>query len=559
MLWHYEIATRDGLPDPAGHEVDKELAWLGLAEAGPVRTSRLYLLGGELDRHAAEQLAAELLCDAVVQSCTLSERSQTIETAAGAVTVCRRAGVMDPVEESLRRGAARLGHELALVRTGLCHRFGGRVTAQDLGRIAESLLANPVIDEIHLASAALPVPRPAAEQDFELILVELGNDDELMALSREKGLSLNLEEMRIIRDHFQELGRLPTDIELETLAQTWSEHCKHKTFTASVEMDGRSYQNLLKETVFAATRELDRDWCVSVFSDNAGIIRFDDDHDLCIKVETHNHPSAIEPYGGAGTGLGGVIRDILGTGLGGKPVANLDVFCVGEPDARDEDLPAGVTHPLRILKGIVAGVRDYGNRMGIPTVAGAVLFDERYTGNPLVYAGTVGLIPHEFAHKEARPGDHIVVLGGRTGRDGIHGATFSSRELHEDSETLDGGAVQIGNAITEKRMMDVLLLARDRKLYSCLTDCGAGGFSSAVGEIAETTGARVDLGAAPLKYPGLSYREIWLSEAQERMVLTVPPRHLAELLELCASEDVETCVLGEITDTGHLEIAFHGE
>ncbi len=319
---------------------------------------------------------------------------------------------------------------------------------------------------------------------------------------------------------------------------------------------------MLKETVFAATETIRRrlgsdDWCVSVFKDNAGIVRFNDEFDVCIKVETHNHPSALEPYGGANTGLGGVIRDPLGTGLGARPVCNTDVFCFAPPETSYEELPPGVLHPRTVMQGVVAGVRDYGNRMGIPTVNGAVFFDERYLGNPLVYCGNVALIPRGKSEKQVRPGDLIVTVGGRTGRDGIHGATFSSAELTHESEELSGGAVQIGNAITEKMLLDVILEARDRQLFHAITDCGAGGFSSAVGEMGEETGARVQLDQAPLKYSGLSYTEIWISEAQERMVLAVPPEHWQEFHDLCASEGVEASILGEFTDTKELELRFH--
>src|SRR5205085_1546958 len=267
------------------------------------------------------------------------------------------------------------------------------------------------------------------------------------------------------------------------------------------------YDNLLKETIFGATQELRRrfgkdDWCVSVFEDNAGVVRFDEAHNVCFKVETHNHPSAIEPYGGANTGLGGVIRDPLGTGLGAKPICNTDVFCFGLPETPPESLPPGVLHPVKVIRGVVAGVRDYGNRMGIPTVNGAVCFDDRYLANPLVFCGTVGLIPVERARKQPQAGDLIVAVGGRTGRDGIHGATFSSMELSAESEKVSGGAVQIGNAITEKKMLDVLLQARDMGLYHAITDCGAGGFSSAIGEMAERTGATVQLALAPLQSDG---------------------------------------------------------
>ena len=298
---------------------------------------------------------------------------------------------------------------------------------------------------------------------------------------------------------------------------------------------------------------------MSVFKDNAGVVRFDDDYNVVFKVETHNHPSAIEPYGGANTGVGGVIRDPLGTGLGAKPICNTDVFCFAPPEVRHEDLPEGVLHPRRVMRGVVSGVRDYGNRMGIPTVNGAVFFDERYLGNPLVYCGNVGLIPRDKSFKRVNAGDWVVALGGRTGRDGIHGATFSSVELTSESESLSGGAVQIGNAITEKMVMDVLLQARDEGLFSAVTDCGAGGFSSAVGEMGEEVGVEVYLERAPLKYEGLSYTEIWISEAQERMVLAVPPEHWERLQTLCADEGVEATIIGKFVETGRLKLTYQDQ
>lgn len=393
--------------------------------------------------------------------------------------------------------------------------------------------------------------------EFEILEAD---DDELMRISREGTLSLNLKEMQTIQLHFRSLQRNPTDVELETIAQTWSEHCVHKTFKCIIEYsepekDTERIEGLFPTYIQRATEEIDKPWCVSVFSDNAGIIEFDEDNNLVFKVETHNHPSAIEPYGGAGTGIGGVIRDSLGTGLGAKPILNTDVFCFGLPDMSYEDLPKGTLHPKRVFKGVVSGVRDYGNRMGIPTANGAILFDSRYTANPLVFCGNVGLIPRDRCDKSVEPGDLIVAVGGRTGRDGIHGATFSSAELDDTSENL-GSVVQIGNPIMEKKIVDALLQARDRNLYRSITDCGAGGFSSAVGEMGEDTGAEVHLENIPLKYDGLAPWEIWLSEAQERMVIAVPPDNLDELMEICESEMVEATVLGSFTDSRRLQVFY---
>ena len=389
------------------------------------------------------------------------------------------------------------------------------------------------------------------------------DDAELLRISQEGTLSLNLNEMQTIQTHFAELQRNPTDIELETIAQTWSEHCVHKTFKSIIlySEDGKETEKidgLFPTYIQRATEEIAKPWCVSVFSDNAGIIEFDDQFNIVFKVETHNHPSAIEPYGGAGTGIGGVIRDSLGTGLGAKPILNTDVFCFGLPCTPYDKLPKGTLHPKRVFKGVVAGVRDYGNRMGIPTANGAILFDTRYTANPLVFCGNVGLIPRNRCDKSVKPGDLVVAVGGRTGRDGIHGATFSSAELDDTSEKL-GSVVQIGNPIMEKKIVDALLQARDRNLYRSITDCGAGGFSSAIGEMGENIGAEVHLERVPLKYEGLAPWEIWLSEAQERMVIAVPPENIEELKEICDSEMVEATVLGSFTDTHRLQVFYEGE
>jgi phosphoribosylformylglycinamidine synthase II len=392
------------------------------------------------------------------------------------------------------------------------------------------------------------------------------DDEKLMQISNEGTLSLNLAEMKAIQRYFANIGRNPTDVELETIAQTWSEHCVHKTFRGLVEYkefeDGKEkteiIDSLLKTYLMRATKELNKDWCLSVFEDNAGIIAFDETYGVAFKVETHNHPSAIEPYGGSETGIGGVIRDTLGVGLGAKPIMNTDVFCFGPHDLPYDELPKGTLHPRRVFKGVVAGVRDYGNRMGIPTANGAIFFDKRYVGNPLVYCGNVGLIPRDKIKKEVKPGNLVVVIGGRTGRDGIHGATFSSIELADDSEVTSSGAVQIGNAIVEKKMTDTILQARDRGLYDAITDCGAGGLSSAVGEMGKDTGARVYLEKVPLKYSGLAPWEIWVSEAQERMVLAVPPEKIDELLKVFQDEDVEATVLGEFTGDGKLHLLYDG-
>ena len=557
--WRVEVTIGPKFTDPIGRGVLSDIADLGIKSVSDVRVVSVTLLTGPITARRIERIAARLLCDPVNQ--VFSCRGPVTPPRRGrhaVVQVFKKPGVMDPVEASTRKGLADMGLRADAIRTGTKYLLYGRPTRAQLRLISDKVLHNSAIEDAFIGNVPIPHSPVAPEYRFERREVAIlgASDRRLLQISRDWVLSLNLEEMHTIQRHFAEVGRNPTDVELETLAQTWSEHCVHKTFRGRINYNGREIDNLLKSTVMRVTAELKKPWCVSVFKDNAGVIRFDDKYNVCFKVETHNHPSAIEPYGGAGTGIGGVIRDPLGTGLGAKPILNTDVFCFGPPDLPARKVLPGAMHPKRIMKGVVAGVRDYGNRMGIPTANGAVLFDERYIGNPLVYCGNIGLIPRNRCRKAARRGDLIIVVGGRTGRDGIHGATFSSIELTEESETVSSGAVQIGNAIEEKRMTDTLLQARDKGLYSCITDCGAGGLSSAVGEMGEHLGAEVHLEKVPLKYEGLTYTEIWISEAQERMVIAVPPKNRRRILALFEAENVEATVIGRFTGDRRLRLFY---
>ena len=561
MLWHLQIDPAPGRIDLAGRRIGADAAELGMPGPWAVAASRGFLIEGSVDRSAVTNAAEAVLVDPVVESFAIRgvEEFATAGASGTIVHVLPKAGVTDPEAESALALLRDLGLPVENVRTIRTYRVEGPEEA--LPRLIGRVLANDAVEQAVIG--ALPFDRLGQGTSYRFARVEvpiLGKSDtELLDISRKGQLHFSLAEFRSVERHFQELGREPTDCELETLAQTWSEHCSHKTLRGRIEFDGQVIDNLLKKTIFGATQQMGCDWLVSVFADNAGVVRFDDDFDVCFKVETHNHPSAIDPYGGANTGLGGVIRDPMGTGLGAKPICNTDVFCVAPPDTPGDSLPAGVLHPRRILKGIVAGVRDYGNRMGIPTVNGALVGHPGYLANPLVFCGTVGILPRGMSTKSVEAGDRIVAIGGRTGRDGIHGATFSSVELTSESESISGGAVQIGNAITEKMVLDVVLQARDQGLFRSITDCGAGGFSSAVGEMGAELGAEVDLDRAPLKYEGLSYTEIWISEAQERMVLAVPPEHWPALRDLCAGEGVEATDLGRFVDTGRLTLKYHGE
>ncbi len=629
-----EVHVKPGQPDPVAAQYLDDLRKRFGGAAG-LAAAAIYLIESPLGDGAIDRVAHELLADPITQQAIVG--ITPVAEGQSLIEVHYLPGVMDPVAQSAREaiiemmpGPRKLAIDDIEIRTGWRFDLSNvNATGGQLVQFARQQMGNTVVQEIHTTPfhpGEFPHGHPYEMRVTQVMIRDL-DDAGLMRMSREAHLFLSLDEMRAVRDHYRTQGREPNDIELETLAQTWSEHCVHKTLKATIRYkepqspstpvpgsldfinrpghevnpDGSiTIHNLLKSTIAAATKKLTQgdgenppvvDWCVSVFVDNAGIIKFDDVDAVCIKVETHNHPSAIEPYGGAATGIGGCIRDVMGTGLAARPIANMDVFCVADPgwssefkvpssELKDNEpdlgspnselgtqnselppsnselgtrnseltLPRGIIHPKRILQRVVAGVRDYGNRMGIPTVNGAVWFHEDYLGNPLVFAGCVGIIPLDKCFGESQPDDRIIALGGRTGRDGIHGATFSSAELTDTHADEFSHAVQIGNAITQKKTLDVILQARDHQdgcLFHGITDCGAGGFSSAIGEMGGRIGARVTLDTAPLKYRGLSYTEIWISEAQERMVLAVPQHNIEKLRALCEAENVEMCDLGQ--------------
>jgi phosphoribosylformylglycinamidine synthase II len=574
MLWEIDVHAKDPADDHAARALVAGAAESGIDGCGHARSATGWLIEGDLTLQELERIAREVLIDPVTENFVIGEAGDPSLMAGPpdlptVVHVMPRTGVTDPAAETARAACGLMGRSPTALRT-LRKYWLPALGDDQAGRLARSLVASDAVHDVVVGPLKLTTLAGGRTWSFERVEVPLEGLDEtaLERLSRERCLALSVQELLAVRDHFADLGRHPSEIELETIAQTWSEHCCHKTLTSAVEHFGPEgtvhYHNLLKETVFAATQRVrealgPRDWCVSVFRDNSGVVRFDGDHDVCIKVETHNHPSALEPYGGAATGLGGVIRDVLGTGLGARPIAGLDVFCVAPLDLPADEVPPGVIHPRRILDGVVAGVRDYGNRMGIPTIAGAVAFHPGYVANPLVFCGTVGIMPRDTATAAAvRPGDLVVVAGGRTGRDGIHGATFSSIELSSASEHESGGSVQIGHAINEKMLADFVLEASRRELFHALTDCGAGGLSSAVGEMAAELGAEVHLDRVPLKYAGLSATEVWISEAQERMVLAVPPASWPALAAAAAEEGVEVTAIGTFAGDGRLRLCWQG-
>jgi phosphoribosylformylglycinamidine synthase len=407
-------------------------------------------------------------------------------------------------------------------------------------------------------TASLYIRKKAPFLIFEINMLK-ATDRQLLEVSQELGIGLNLQEMRAVQEYFRIRRRNPTDVELQTIGQTWSEHCFHKTFKDKIRMNGKQINGLFKTYIAKVAEKINPRWCFSVFEDNAGIVRFDRDYGIAIKVETHNHPSAIEPFGGAATGTGGVIRDILG--VWADPIACTDVLGFGPLDFNYEKLPLGVKHPKYVYMGVVAGIGSYGNNMGIPTVNGAIYFDESYVGNVVVYCGCIGLLPLKKFRRNAKSDDIIVLAGGKTGRDGIHGVTFASAELTEKSEEISRPAVQIANPIEEEKLKRAIIQIRELQLASAITDLGGGGLSSAVGETAKRfdCGAIVELESIPLKYSGLAPWEIYVSESQERMLLAVSPENLEGVLEIFRSEDVEANAIGKFTGDRVLRINHEGE
>lgn len=551
------VSIKPTLPDPQGNELLNEImASLRLTTVKRVRTARVFRFEG-IDEEQAAYLAENLLCEEIFEFYRLN--APIITDTAWLVEVAYRPGVMNPEAASLRKAAADLGITgLVAADSSWEYAFyGDGITADDVRLITERLLVNPTIQQVMREKPGTLVIKGEAAPTQVIPLRGMG-DEELMALSRDR-LFLNLEEMRHIQAYFRRLGRDPTDCELETLAQTWSEHCYHKTFKAKLTVNGEERPPLL-ERLRDATRRLNHPLVLSAFVDNSGVMAFYEGWAVCGKVETHNSPSAIEPYGGAATGSGGVFRDVMGTGQGAKVIASTDMFCFAPPDTPDDAIPPGCLHPRYLLRRVVAGVRDYGNRMGIPTNNGSVHFHPDFRAKPTVIVGAYGLLPAARCRKgRPVPGDLVVVIGGRTGRDGIHGATFSSAAMTDRTHVVNAQAVQIGHPIEEKRVADAVLAARDEDLIRAITDCGAGGFASAVGEMGAETGARIALDRAPLKYTGLAPWEILLSESQERMVVAVAPENLPRFLEICRRHNVEATVLGEFTGDGRFTATFDGQ
>lgn len=593
MTQRIEVTHKPTLTDAAGDKLTKRL-WRDLAlNVDHVRVVDIYLIDKDLDDAQLTRAKDELFCDPITQDSSF----EPILT--GNFDVAIEVGFLPGVTDNAGRTSAEGLSDLLgvsfekgeAVYTAKRYLVSGAVGEEEAARIA-AYLSNPLINRTAVAKRkdalahpgfGLCAPRVTLLANTRVDTVDLECDEaELVALGKEgikevlpsgierrRGpLALDLPSLHVIRDYFRKEGRAPTDVELECLAQTWSEHCKHTIFAAKIDQ----VNGLFKSVIQAATKAVRakkgaKDDCVSVFSDNSGVLRFVDGFDICYKVETHNSPSALDPYGGAITGIVGVNRDPLGTGLGAKLVTNMYGFCFADPffagelPYRQKGKVNPILHPRVIFEGVREGVEHGGNKSGIPTSWGFLYFDRGYMGKPLVFVGTLGLMPSTLngvssSLKAARPGDRIVMAGGRVGADGIHGATFSSESLHAGSPS---GAVQIGDPITQKKLGDAQHEARDLGLYSSVTDCGAGGISCSICEMArECGGCEVELDRVPLKYQGLAPNEIWISESQERMTYAVPPENVERFLALYKKRGVEATVVGRFTDSGRARVTYAG-
>ena len=596
-----EVTPRlmEGMKDVRGDVIRRQLSQdLGMSVAD-VRSVVGYLINSDISSDLIYSRIDDIFCDPIIEhgfggNQALQDSELFAQSPDLTISVAFKAGVTDNPGSAALDGFYTLfpdANKESKIATYITYAFYGLPQDCDSSTIANSLHNSliqravigskeeceskefPQIEFIHTGKSEY---KPPASVNLEI------SDEELIKLSDEGLLALNLNEMKTIQAHYrdpevqasrQTLGlppNAPTDVELECLAQTWSEHCKHKIFAAKINHkdletgEEAVVDSLFKTHIMKPTLDMQKevDWLLSVFHDNSGVIAWDDKHSICMKAETHNSPSALDPYGGAMTGIVGVNRDILGTGLGARPIANTDVFCFGPPNYQG-DLPENLFHPSRVLRGVHAGVRTGGNESGIPTVNGAIVFDDRFIGKPLVYCGTVGLMPQNLpdgrpSHvKTPKAGDIVFMVGGRVGADGIHGATFSSLELTEESPS---SAVQIGDPITQKKLLDMTLEARDMGLISCITDNGAGGLSSSIGEMAEyTNGCEIDLSKVPLKQEGLSSWEILVSESQERMTIATTPEDAEAFEALAALHEVEVSRVAVFTSDGRFHVKYGEE
>lgn len=606
MAQRIEVRVDDRFPDALGQKVKKRITEDLKIPVEDIRIADVFTTPDNLSPDNVALLVNNLFSDSVVSTTTQFPLESKYDWF---LEVVRKPGVADPEGGTASKASADIIKEYHPFSASKTYAIKGmNLTRSNIERIASDSIANSLIETYRIKNrdeyyrdngfeAYFPRVKSTHKPGVEIVSLDL-DDKGLAELSKNRLLSMNLEEMKAFKKYFEnckvrvEREKLglppgsPTDVEIEMLGQTWSEHCKHKIFNAEIiytdmtTNETKKIKSLFKTYIQQPTLDImdalgDDNWLVSVFSDNAGVIKFDDEYNLVMKVETHNTPSALDPYGGAITGIVGVNRDPLGTGLGARLIFNTDVLCFANPNYSGE-LPTRLKHPMRVMNGVVKGIEHGGNKSGIPTINGTIIYDSHefgsvienvdgndviisYMGKPLVYCGTGGIMPAVIngkpSHlKEVYSGDLIVMTGGKIGKDGIHGATFSSLRLDEDSPVT---AVQIGDPITQKKMMDFLLEARDQGLYNSITDNGAGGLSSSVGEMAQMSGGcLLELEKCPFKYPGLDPWEILVSESQERMTLAVSPGKIDEFLALARKRDVEASVIGEFNNDGMFKATY---
>ena len=589
-----EVTPRrgEGMRDVRGDSIRRQLVTDYSIQFNQVRSVVGFLISSSISEEEIAPRVDDIFADPVIEASKvgesiLSDEQHFSEQPAHTITIGFKPGVTDNPGKAALDGFLTVFPEAgkdADISTYITYAFFDGPSDIDgkwlANKLHNALIERAIVSNSENSHPSIDYPEMEQSQYQPPSIVNLEiPDEDLIELSDTGLLALNLEEMTTIRDHYRDPeirtarekvainADAPTDVELECLAQTWSEHCKHKIFAAKIHhIDDETGEDCIIDSLFKThimkpTLDMQEevDWLLSVFHDNSGVISWDDEWSICMKAETHNSPSALDPFGGAMTGIVGVNRDILGTGLGARPIANTDVFCFGPPDW-EGDLPENLFPPARVLRGVHAGVRVGGNESGIPTVNGAMVFDDRYIGKPLVYCGTIGIMPRllpdgrESHIKTPNADDIVYMVGGRVGADGIHGATFSSLELTEDSPS---SAVQIGDPITQKKMVDMILEARDLGLITCITDNGAGGLSSSIGEMAEYTGGcKIDLSKVPLKQSGLSAWEILVSESQERMTVAIKPEDCAAFEALSNLHEVESTPVATFTDTGIFHVCY---
>lgn len=582
-----EIRLKNELFDAEGDGIKRKSREYFGFEVDDVRVVRVITIDKEFSQEELERIRRDIFTNPVTEESSYKPISKDFNWV---IWVGFRPGVKDSpgetaveaIEDVLRtkfeKGEA--------VYTSKIYEIKGELLRDQVERIAKELLANELIQQWKVFSAkewnpddgiGIITPKVILKHEPEVKKFQIGSDEDLKRISYERNLALNEKDIPIIREYFmredvlkkrKEIGlNLPTDVELEYISQARSDHCNHNTFRGLFRyrnlLTGETLvlDNLFKTCIEMPTLKIKqkKDWVISVLWDNAGVGKFDDTYYYTIKGETHNSPSTMEAYGGALTGIVGVYRDPLGTGKGSKVICGGYAFCVGPRDYNGPLKP--YLHPKRLLDGVIEGVRDGGNKSGIPTVYGLLLFDESFIGKCLVFVVAAGIMPamskgEPSYLKTTKNGDLIVMTGGRVGKDGIHGVTAASEEYSEHTPATH---VQIGDPYTQKKLHDFLLEARDEGLISFITDCGGGGLSSAVGESARfSNGCRVELDKVPLKYEGLDPWEIWVSESQERIIIAVRPEHVNRFMELSKKHAVESTVIGEYDDSGYLKLYYKG-